>query len=301
MSGTNDFLPYAVGSGANVLTQAQYAALTTLLQNGLTSGIVPSNELNKILRQPSIMAAVIGQLIADSTGQNVVDDGTTATILANLARAIRGDLSYAIDTGTANAIAIALSPAPTALTDGMVVRVKTKNANTGPVVINPNSLGNIHVFANGSELAGGEILANGFYSFEYDAAVNVFHKIGSSKGELAVSAGTSSGHAVNLGQLLSKVVGGGLAAYADVTSSRAIGTVYTNTSGHPIGVYVTIRTGATTGDGCRLLVGGLEISQFYTQVAASSFGNLSATVPEGATYEVASAVGTNTLSIWDEL
>lgn len=185
MPGTNDFLPYAVGSGANVLTQAQYAALTTLLQNGLTSGIVPSNELNKILRQPSIMASVIGQLIADATGQNVVDDGTTATILANLARAIRGDLSYAIDTGTANAIAIALSPAPTALTDGMVFRIKAAADNTGATTVNPNGLGAIPAYVNGAAMVGGEIKAGGYYEFEYDATNNVAHLMAQSKGLLA--------------------------------------------------------------------------------------------------------------------
>lgn len=84
----NDFLPFAVGSGANVLTQAQYAALTSLLQNGFTAGIAPSVQLNKVWRQSSIMASVIAQFIAQQTGQNAIDDGTTATLLANLTAAI---------------------------------------------------------------------------------------------------------------------------------------------------------------------------------------------------------------------
>lgn len=84
----NDFLPFAVGSGANVLTQAQYAALTSLLQNGFSAGIAPSVQLNKVWRQSSIMASVIAQFIAQQTGQNAIDDGTTATLLANLTAAI---------------------------------------------------------------------------------------------------------------------------------------------------------------------------------------------------------------------
>ncbi|RQZ27474.1 hypothetical protein DIE16_31370 [Burkholderia sp. Bp9090] len=45
-------------------------------------------------RQSSIMSAVLAQFISDRTGQNAVDDGTTATLLANLklaAAALNGD------------------------------------------------------------------------------------------------------------------------------------------------------------------------------------------------------------------
>ncbi len=55
----NDFLPFAVGTGANVEPQASYAALTSLLQNGFTAGIVPSIQVNKVWRQSSIAAAVL--------------------------------------------------------------------------------------------------------------------------------------------------------------------------------------------------------------------------------------------------
>lgn len=84
---TNDFLPFAYGGSANVETQVAYAAETRLL-NGLVSGIVPSNLLNKTLRQSSIMAAVLAQFIADKSGANSVDDGTTATLESNLTAAI---------------------------------------------------------------------------------------------------------------------------------------------------------------------------------------------------------------------
>ncbi|USE78824.1 hypothetical protein NDR89_19490 [Cupriavidus gilardii] len=84
---TNDFLPFATGSGANVLSQAEWAALTQRL-SGFQSGVAKSDQLNKAWRQSSIMAAVIAGFIADITGQDVIDDGTTATILANLKSAV---------------------------------------------------------------------------------------------------------------------------------------------------------------------------------------------------------------------
>jgi hypothetical protein len=84
---TNDFLPFAVGSGANVLSQSAYAALTAI-SNGYSAGIAQSAALNKTWRQSSIMAAVLAQFISDRTGSNAVDDGTTATLLANLKAAL---------------------------------------------------------------------------------------------------------------------------------------------------------------------------------------------------------------------
>lgn len=89
---TNDFLPFAGGTGANVLTQAAYLALSTLRANGFAAGTAQSAQLNKVWRQSSIMAAVMAQMISDNTGADVLDDGTTATILANLKAAVGGRL-----------------------------------------------------------------------------------------------------------------------------------------------------------------------------------------------------------------
>ena len=87
---TNDFLPFAASGGANVESQAAYIADSTILANGFVSGIAPSVKLNKVWRQSSIIAAVIGQLSVDMSGANSTDDGTTATILANLKKLIGG-------------------------------------------------------------------------------------------------------------------------------------------------------------------------------------------------------------------
>ncbi|PRY03798.1 hypothetical protein [Paraburkholderia sp. BL25I1N1] len=88
---TNDFLPFANGGAANVLPQSAYAALTSLLSGGFQSGVAQSIQVNKVLRQSSIMAAVLGQFIVNITGQNATDDGTTATLLANLTAAINAN------------------------------------------------------------------------------------------------------------------------------------------------------------------------------------------------------------------
>lgn len=89
---TNDFLPFAGGAGANVLTQAAYLAQAALRSNGFSAGTAQSAQLNKVWRQSSIMAAALAQMISDNTGADVLDDGTTATILANLKTAVKGRL-----------------------------------------------------------------------------------------------------------------------------------------------------------------------------------------------------------------
>lgn len=85
---TNDFLAFAGAAGANVLSQSDYAALTSLLAGGFQAGTAQSAQFNKVLRQGSLMAAVLAQLIVDTTNQNATDDGTTTTLLSNLKAAV---------------------------------------------------------------------------------------------------------------------------------------------------------------------------------------------------------------------
>lgn len=88
MTVQNDFIPFASGAGANVLSQSAYASLPAVT-GGFSSGILAAAQLNKALRQSSVIAAAVAKLIADKTGLAVVDDGTTATIEANLIAAIQ--------------------------------------------------------------------------------------------------------------------------------------------------------------------------------------------------------------------
>ncbi len=84
----NDFLPFATGSGSNTLSQSAYAALPAL-STGFQAGIANSAQLNTVWRKSSIIAAVLAQFIVDYSGQPAVDDGTTATLEANLLAAIQ--------------------------------------------------------------------------------------------------------------------------------------------------------------------------------------------------------------------
>lgn len=83
----NEFLPFGTAANANVLPNADYQALPAR-SAGFSSGVAKSEELNTVWRQGSTMAAVLGQFIADKTGQDVLDDGNTAALQASLAAAL---------------------------------------------------------------------------------------------------------------------------------------------------------------------------------------------------------------------
>lgn len=110
---TNDFLVFGGGAGANVMTQADWAALSARVA-GFSAGVAQSAQLNKAWRQSSIMAAVLAQFISDRAGVDVLDDGTIATILANLkasAAAVNGDATKTFSVAAATAAAHALNQA----------------------------------------------------------------------------------------------------------------------------------------------------------------------------------------------
>jgi hypothetical protein len=212
---TNDFLPFANGGGANVLTQAQYAALTTLLSGGYQSGVANSAQMNKTLRQSSIMAAVLGQFIANQSGQNAVDDGTTATLLANLSAAVgvaARQNPVLTDTGAANAYAVANLSAFTAYptVSGLTIDVSIANANTGASTLNVDGLGAKPILGLGLQpLQGGELIVKGVASLLYVVASTVNGGNGAwilmecTGAAIQVAPGTQSNHAVNLGQFTS--------------------------------------------------------------------------------------------------
>lgn len=105
----NDFLTFACQAGSNVVSQAAYAALNAQ-QTGFQAGLAPSAQCNKVWRQGSIMASVLAQFITQQSGQAAIDDGTTATLLANLTHAVAtlsGVAPKTILTGTSHVYAAA--------------------------------------------------------------------------------------------------------------------------------------------------------------------------------------------------
>jgi hypothetical protein len=83
---SNDFKPFAIGVGANVISQVTYAGLAAL-GPGFSAGTAVSEQLNKVWRQSSVMAAVLGELV-EANGGDALDDGDIPTLVAEVAAAI---------------------------------------------------------------------------------------------------------------------------------------------------------------------------------------------------------------------
>ncbi|CDG39651.1 MULTISPECIES: hypothetical protein [Asaia] len=107
MAGTNGFLPFAYGTSANVLSDEAYqSALAANGQyaNGVVQGQASSQQANKTWLQGTLMAAVLGQIIADM-GQNASDSQSIATLEQNLIAALRrSSLVLPYDSSFANKV-----------------------------------------------------------------------------------------------------------------------------------------------------------------------------------------------------
>lgn len=106
----------------------------------------------------------------------VLNKANNAQLLEALKRLIDAQSgNYALDTGAANAYVVALDPAIVAYADGMTVRVKAVNANTGASTLNAGGGAKSLVTDDGAALASGDIPAGGVFTATYIQAVDKFY------------------------------------------------------------------------------------------------------------------------------
>jgi hypothetical protein len=169
---TNDFKAFAIGGGANVIGQGTYEALDAL-DTGFQSGIANSDELNKVWRQASVWAQVLGDLTAAGQSANVVDDGDVSGLLAQLTTALKALMPYSgyvTTTNSGNAYAATLA-GTYALTNKFTLFVKFPNVNSadGPT-LNLNGLGAKTIYLKDftTTLPKGQLPIEGILSFHND-------------------------------------------------------------------------------------------------------------------------------------
>jgi hypothetical protein len=315
----NDFLVWAGASGANVPTQAAYAALANLT-TGVGSGTASSANANKVWRQASIIAAMIAQFIVDESGQTAIDDGTTATLETNFKAAVLAAAGGSAlpwmttlwtDTGSANALAVTLAPVPATLAalTGAVLKVKVAHNGTGAATLAPNGLAATAIVnPDGVAMTAGQLPASGVAALVYDGAafqllsvadIDAYAKLaGSASQVFNVANATTLTEAVALGQLPS--------TWADVTSSRmatiptAIGsaTVYTNSNTTPLYVSISGTAGGITN--IAGVVNGVEVAVGSESGSGFTVG-VCFIVPAGATYTAHTYSTALTTAYWKEL
>lgn len=88
----NEFLPFGIAEGANVLSNQEYERLTARF-NGFVSGVAKSKELNTVWRQSSVMSSALAQFIVDSDNKNLLDNGDITGIKNRLVAAIKQTIS----------------------------------------------------------------------------------------------------------------------------------------------------------------------------------------------------------------
>uniref|UniRef100_UPI00119CF1A9 phage tail protein n=1 Tax=Yersinia alsatica TaxID=2890317 RepID=UPI00119CF1A9 len=116
----------------------------------------------------------------------------------------RNTMTFALDTGTANAYVASYLPNLATISDGVRLTFKAKTANTGASTFAPNGAASAPIYSHANQaLQGGEIAANGLVEVEWNSTNAAWILCGNSGGATPVLAGTQSNHAVNLGQLTS--------------------------------------------------------------------------------------------------
>jgi len=174
---TNDLLPFGTGAGANVLSQSDYSGLVAR-QTGFQAGTAVSTQLNKVWRQSTFVAAMIGEFIKDNQTLDVVDDGNVAALEAKFAAALQSFLGPNIvhvglnDTGTANAIVASVTPALSAYSPPCVVvfRKRSGTPNTDACTVNFGA-GIVAIKDNtGANFGSGALLGGSFHVAVYDGA-----------------------------------------------------------------------------------------------------------------------------------
>lgn len=85
--------------------------------------------------------------------------------------------------------------------------------------------------------------------------------------------------------------------WQNVTASRALGTTYTNSTGKPI--QITVSVASSSNSAAYIVVSGVQVRLSDIVNPFSSSGTC--TIPHGATYSVTVAAGTPALASWTEL
>lgn len=293
----------------NTVTQAQSDQAPATGTPGWATDGNPATNTPATIFPAYAFNALQAELTAAIQAAGITLDRTKLNQLASAVQKMTQGASAitAADTGVANAYAVALSPAPLAYTPGMMVVIDNIVAsNTGASTLNVNGLGALPIQFPGSvALSGGEMVAG------YGALLRLNHA--GTSWVLLESTGAAVSPTANLGDnsvhrattafVQQNKLGGPLQGLQVVTSSRALGSVYTNSTGRPIEVVVMLGNTGTTGANMAfsLSINGGGAVQVASTLAGYSTATVSFIVGNGETYELtASGGGSAYVQTWLE-
>lgn len=226
----NDFVPWATGSGANVYSQATYAA-NAARQIGVVDGEADPQLANNAWRQGSVIASMVGSFIA-AAGYDARDNSDLTTLLVNFQNAITQLAQASSPSGisllhsgpdtstTPNQIVIStVTPGVASLQDYQIYEVVPANSITGTATLKIGSLPVLPLlrrdggqFVNGDALAGSPFLVVKLGS--------AFRRLSATPSEFITTvlpytpAGANSVFAFTPGVALSDITGGATSGYS---------------------------------------------------------------------------------------
>lgn len=150
MAGVNNFKPIAVSGAANVITQATYEAMTTLIANGFVDGVAESAQVNKVLRQAVFGTAVLGEIIS-ANNVDALDDGDLTAFKAKLITALNAALTSGILASNNNTFTKAQRGAVVTLSDGATITPDFSASNNFGLTVGGN-----RTLANPTNLVAGQ-------------------------------------------------------------------------------------------------------------------------------------------------
>ncbi|MBN7122909.1 hypothetical protein BSU01_14490 [Erwinia billingiae] len=238
--------PTTAGQSINYLIQATYSdtdsgATTLPYYNAANPSVAYSGPNNSGTAQNTVRSGVctlsLKAGVAATTGTQTtpavdtgftaawvitVAQGATTVTAANINLAVNAPflpasgliaaiqqctMTYAADTGAANAYAAQYVPALPTLVDGMRLTFKAKTANTGSSTFAANGGSAYPLYSHANQaLQGGEIIANGLIEVEWTSTLMAWVMCGNSGGALPVAPATQSNNALQLGQATGRLL-----------------------------------------------------------------------------------------------
>ena len=201
----NPALPYS-GMGNNGLTQNTSRKGVAIVQvkagasAGTGSQVTPAPDSGYV----GLYVATVAYGQTTITSGNITQYSGAPLLPSGVLQSIQGgNTTYALDTGAVNACAATFFPAITALVDGLTLRFKAANSNTGAATFSPNGIAAAPIVGgNHAALQGGEIAATGDVWVQWNSSIGggSWVLVESSGGGLQVAPATKSQHAISASQ-----------------------------------------------------------------------------------------------------
>lgn len=155
--GTRKFPTLEEFQSCNYVNTSQ---ISYIFQEGIPEWNPDTEYFQKSIVKKTGTYEIYGSLTDDNVG-NLLSDTDNWQFLQDLS--LEQKIPYGVTTGAGGTYTVSTAPSFDSLVDGSPFIIKANHTNAGSATLNPNSIGNIPLYANGAVLTGGEIISGSFY------------------------------------------------------------------------------------------------------------------------------------------